>query len=795
MEFADAGTVRSWLKDGDRTIHEILDVFLAAGSGLVAAHAAGLVHRDFKPDNVVVGTDGRVRVLDFGLARLRQGETTTPASRDSDLAIETRSPLTDQLTEAGTVMGTPAYMAPEIHDGLGADARSDQFAFGVALFEALYRIRPYDKADLVPPRSSPTPKSTPDIGLPARLARTVTRSIAIDPAARFPTMDALLAELALDPNRNRRRVAIGAAFGVLGLGVIGSIVLATRSPPVALCTGTERALAGVWDPPVKHEIHSGFAATKKPWAEASYNGLARALDGYAKDWTEATVGNCEATRIRGEQTEKVFAARQLCLDQRLEELRVLAKLLQQPSDALVEKADKAAFELEPVAACANTASLISPDVIPVEHRKKYLELLFTLASARASMIAGQYVAGLASAQHAIDEGNAIHADDVVAAALMTRGTVLQLAGNQKEGDAELAEATWVALRARLEVLASRSALANAMAQAEHADSLPTARLWLDLATATASKPNVDPLFEMQMLETRGAIEAQQGELTAAIATHQKGLEAALALYGANSPELWGPENQIATTMGRAGAWVAAMPHLEHALALREAAVGPDHPDVGLLMSNLGACYDHAGEDKKALAAFKRALALRERSYGPNSPFIVGTLNNMSDFEMRHGEPGPALADVERAKAIALRIPGTASPLYHVVATTYAEVLGRTGKVAAARAAFDEVIALEQGVKSPELGTTLTARGALELAAHQWVDAVSFEQRAIADYEATGGAEHLSLWKPLAGLATARRALDPKANVKPLLERAVAIGKTAQISADDMNPIRDALANM
>jgi hypothetical protein len=474
-------------------------------------------------------------------------------------------------------------------------------------------------------------------------------------------------------------------------------------------------------------------------------------------------------------------------------VRALGKLLQEPSDPLVEKADKAVFELEPIVACASGGNLSLLDLTPA-NRKTYVELVFALAGAQAQMIAGKYISGLGAAQSVIDRGRPIHADDLVASALLTRGTVLQLAGNAKEGNAQLAEATWVALRAHLDQLASKSALASAMAQAERADSLPTAQLWLDLATATAGRI-ADPYIEMQVLETRGVIEAQQGEVAAAIATHTKGLEAAKALYGANNPEIWGAENQLAATMGRAGAWVAATPHLEHALALREAAVGPDHPDVALIVSNLGACYDHAGEGVKALAAFKRAFASREKTYGPNSPFLVGTLNNLADFEMRHGELAAALSDIERAKTIAVRVPGTANPLYHVIGTTYAEVLGRNHKPTEARAAFDEILVLEHNLSSPELGTTLAARGNLELAEHEWAAAARFEQQAIAAYEAIGGPEHLSLWKPLAGLAAARRELNPKADVKPLLDRAIAIGTKAQISADDMNPIRDALAKL
>lgn len=135
MELVDGVTLRAWADDHARSWREILDVYLQAGDGLVAAHEAGLVHRDFKPDNAMLGTDGRVRVLDFGLASSRRHEEGID-DRDTRIAR-------DRLTETGTLLGTPAYMAPEQIDGGGVDTRSDQFAFCVALFEALYGVRPY----------------------------------------------------------------------------------------------------------------------------------------------------------------------------------------------------------------------------------------------------------------------------------------------------------------------------------------------------------------------------------------------------------------------------------------------------------------------------------------------------------------------------------------------------------------------------------------------------------------------------------------------------------------------------
>jgi tetratricopeptide (TPR) repeat protein len=225
QELLDGGTLREWLAT-PRTRREILDKFIAAGRGLAAAHAAGLVHRDFKPDNVLLGTDGRVRVADFGLARSVEGAETVPSGPHVDALAQTAGDLPmSPLTRTGAVMGTPLYMAPEQHLAEPVDARSDQFSFCVALYEALYGEQPFPGrtavalADAVingrlqrPPAGS---------SVPSRLRRILLRGLSISPADRYPTIDALLAELAHDGSRRMRRVAL---VGVLGIVIAGAVV-------------------------------------------------------------------------------------------------------------------------------------------------------------------------------------------------------------------------------------------------------------------------------------------------------------------------------------------------------------------------------------------------------------------------------------------------------------------------------------------------------------------------------------------------------------------------------------------
>ncbi len=194
MEHVSGGTLRTWLGEKARSISEILDVWAQAAQGLIAAHANGLVHRDFKPDNVLIGKDGRVRVTDFGLV------TSIGADVEGSEASED-TPLTVSITVDGSILGTPAYMAPEQHEGLATDARTDQFSFCVSLYEALYGQRPFagkSYPSLAVAVLTGNVREVPsDTVVPGYLHRILLRGMSTQPSDRFDSMQHLLEALGL----------------------------------------------------------------------------------------------------------------------------------------------------------------------------------------------------------------------------------------------------------------------------------------------------------------------------------------------------------------------------------------------------------------------------------------------------------------------------------------------------------------------------------------------------------------------------------------------------------------------
>jgi tetratricopeptide (TPR) repeat protein len=364
MELVEGTTVKAWLREQPRSVRDVLGVFVQAGRGLAAAHASGIIHRDFKPDNLLLGRDGRIRVVDFGLARAGEDAPTVqgpspPLSSPSDSGDVLATPI----TRSGAFMGTPAYMAPEQMSGREVEARTDQFSFCVALYEALYHERPFAGETpaqlyiaILKGRLNPAPK---DSRVPAWLRAVLARGLSPKPSERYPSMDALLDALGRDPAASRRRgAAIAGLCALVGVGFV--TWQKARREQTGVCRGGARKLEGIWDAQRKEAMRRVFAASGKAYAADAFSRAARNLDDYAARWTRMHGEACEATRIHGEQSEEVLDLRMACLSGRLRELSALVDVLGQGSAEAVQEAPRATESLPDLAQCADVAALKAP---------------------------------------------------------------------------------------------------------------------------------------------------------------------------------------------------------------------------------------------------------------------------------------------------------------------------------------------------------------------------------------------------------------------------------------------------
>ena len=367
MELIDGRTIDQWLAAGKRTWQEILDVFLSAARGLAAAHAAGVIHRDFKPQNVMTAKDGTVRVMDFGLARFEEddiGESRKVGEDDSTVGIA-------NVTRTGAFIGTPAYMSPEQFRRETIDARSDQFSYCVALHEALFGSRP--AGTVAGPDDSTVDMSTASrSNVPRWLRDIVERGASATREHRHRSMNDLIAALERGRTRLRRRVS-ALAVGVGALLASGGAWRVAHANRVT-CVVPKDRIASVWTPndaasPRRHSIHRAFTASGRTTAEMSWGRVSHVLDEYMRAWSAMYVQTCEATHVRGEQSTEVLDLRMSCLQDNLDQVHVLTDTMMTRDAAVVSQAVGAALDLTPVSRCANVALLRSAVPLPAKNAR------------------------------------------------------------------------------------------------------------------------------------------------------------------------------------------------------------------------------------------------------------------------------------------------------------------------------------------------------------------------------------------------------------------------------------------
>jgi hypothetical protein len=429
MEFVDGQDLRCWLRSQPRSTAEVLRVLLQAGEGLVAAHAAGLVHRDFKPDNVLVDAANSARVTDFGLAH--PSVSLTPVTGDPAPAA-----LEDSLlSRTGTVLGTPPYMAPEVRRGGKADERSDQYAYCVSLYESLYGRHPFqaDSAEAMAAlmqrgELGPLP-DTPDRRDTAWVYAILKRGLSPDPDARFPSMAALLEALRRDPVQVRRRRARTAALlAALAMGLAGlaAAVLLWKDRPAA-CRGAQARLRDVWDEGRRQAVRTAFLGARTRRDEGAWGQLASGLDRYAEEWSRQHREVCEKT-VRRELSTELGDLQMQCLEQRLLELQALTRLLATGDEAVLQKAEDAARALTSPDSCAALTLLTMPERPPsaAAARARIAEVRRQQAQINALRDTDRIQEALAQARSALAEAQEIGYRPLTAELMISVGHLLAL---------------------------------------------------------------------------------------------------------------------------------------------------------------------------------------------------------------------------------------------------------------------------------------------------------------------------------------------------------------------------------
>jgi len=662
MEHVEGQTLAAWLADGDHTRKEVLEVFTAAARGLGAAHAAGLVHRDFKPHNVMVGTDGGVQVMDFGLAReigapdSQAGSET--ATTDAREALPPHEDPELPLTRTGELLGTPLYMAPEQFKAQRADARTDQFSFCVALYQALYGSHPFGGqklGDLITAVTSgrvqpPPPKSA----VPPRLRRILLRGLAVDPAARWDSMDTLTTALSRDPARLRLRWLGGAAVSA---ALVGGF-LAMRAPRTAetLCRGGPARLAGVWEPdgapnPAttrRAATRAAFMKTGVDNAADTWSRAARILDQYTADWLRTYGDTCAATHVRGEQSAEVLDLRMACLQERLGHVRALTEVFVDANATVLENAIAATGALPSLDRCADVKALRAVIPPPDDHasRAQVESIRHDIARVRALHDVGQCDAAAEAARKVISD-----ADTLGYPPLQAEGLT---AGNEGSASVCIGHEEMIrnGKRAVLLGIASHhyeavadAAITVAWMKAESTSDIAGAHDWIDLATATIQGMNGShPDLEALRLEALGRISAREGHIDKGVEDFERARALIEKTKGSESPAYGFMLNNIAVAYLDAKRYTEALSRLQHAKEVIIKVGGPRNTMLALCLAN-------SAEALNGLHRYAEANAAAEESLRIGAS--TGASEALTAFALTMS--GKALVDQERPREGAPRL--------------------------------------------------------------------------------------------------------------------------------------------
>ncbi|NVB40021.1 tetratricopeptide repeat protein [Pseudenhygromyxa sp. WMMC2535] len=764
MEFVAGQTLAGWLRGAKRGWREIVGVFEAAGRGLAAAHAEGLVHRDFKPENVMLAEDGRVLVMDFGVARADRPATMS----EGELAGESEEaqPGPSGLTATGALLGTPAYMAPEQFDARGVDARSDQFSFCVSLWEALYGRRPFSGTsftELCWAVSSGKLEPPPPSDVPSWLREVVERGLAVSPKRRWPSMDALLEALGEDPSRRRRRwLMLGGLVALVAAVPVGVRVNAAREQAATeqLCGAEAGALDERWNEATREALGQRFAAAKPGFGAEAWAHTSGWMDAFAEDWAAARARSCaEALTGRTQAQAARHAAIDACLDERRASFEGLLAAWERLDGETLALATSAAASLPSPTRCLEdpsegaAASEVGSWALPDPEQAALRQ---QLERGWALDFAGRYEAGLELATTLAERAAATGERGLEAEAALLVARFHGRLGDY-EAAVDAGERAYLAAVADGgSVIALR--VVNELAAVEGRDLSRIERglYWGELGRMYIERFGLEgSVHEAELLASLGGVYMRASNYEAMREAYARALAIDEAALGEVSLETADMRDALGTALRSLGRYDEALESAIAAKQVREQLLGRSHPEVADSLYNIGLIYSAEERHDEALAAFDESLAGLERTLGPAHPRVAKLLNAQAKVLAGKGDLEAAGAALERALAIDEASLGEDHPDLAGSLNNIGNIHGALGEYEEALAAYHRALKIWEASLEPghvhlaiahnNIAVVLHAQGHYEASLRAY-------ERALALREANLGEEHLEVGSTLHNMA-------------------------------------------
>ncbi len=738
MEYIDGQDLAAWLetkRTPRREVREIIDVFVAAGRGLAAAHRAGLVHRDFKPHNVMIANTGEVKVTDFGLARAEVIEEVAreavldrkkPRVRGSG-TLDAATLLESPLTHTGAMVGTPAYMAPEQILVEPVDARTDQFSFCVALYEGLYGERPF-RGKTVDELFESTLDGKPLFkiarGIPGRVRAAIRRGLSVQPADRFPTMEALLVEIA---PRGTSRYAIAGAVAFVALGSAGAVIAMRRDSNV--CTGAAAEIDETWNPKRAKALEAAFVGADQKFGAVAYRALATAVDKDRSTWIANHQDACGDTRVRGEQTEANMERRMQCLRRRRAELDATLEVLAAPDRDLLVNAPALVEQLASPDSCANADALAQAIADPevrarVDEMQKQLAKADALIAAARLDQAGDVLKGLA--EHAEKVGY----QPLIADVYLELGTLAETRLDWPPAQSWFDKAVEVAEKVGADPPRARAYI-HLVGVARAQGKLDDAERFARYAAATIERLG-DKELGAWLDRMVAEVQRARGQNEAAVKTYQRAIERMTAIKGPKSREVAVVQQELAMHYNSNGDYEPAYSMFEQARASYIAASGPDSPDAAAVLDQQAQIRYQQGRFDEALKLSEQDVAAMTAYFGEGHPFVIGAYPLHALRLQAVGKNAEAEALMEKAVALAAETYGLKDVNYATTANTLGLLQHNLGKEDEAFASFSK--ALDSFVHAygteehNDVVITLNALGTVRKKQKRYDEAIDFYKR-------------------------------------------------------------------
>lgn len=643
MEFIEGVTLAKWLRQEPHSQQEILEAFILAGRGLLAAHAAGLLQANFKLHNVFAGQDGRVCVADLGLADTQTSERVGPAPNqlafNFERSLSTQPSQSKQLTQQADFAHASHHTAPEQHKGKPVDVRTDVFRFCAALYEALYRVPPFTDgtAHGQSINNGPSTRSSGSSGVRApqsTVHQALLRGLYSEPDKRYASMDQLLS--ALSRQRHHKRwwwvggVAAAALAVLLLLGLYVSTLVKRHQ---LLCSGAAAKVAKVWDASRKLAVHDALLRTGKPYAEETWDRVEQALDRYSAQWVAMHTEACQATRVRGEQSEALLDVRMQCLDRRLADLTALTQFLGRVESSWLDKVAHAAQELTPIGVCADVLALTAPVPLPEEPSKRIrlASMLGPLSETIAMQRLGQYVQAQEAGQNLVQAAHELGYPPFEAEALYWLGLIQSNRGQSRAAVGTLLRAASAGVAGRdLRIAAkawSRLVSINGFNLQQPAE----ASKWEMLASSAIAALGDNPEAKFELASARCVAAYSQPTQEQTLSLCQESLNAALKVYGPSHFHVSAQMNNLADILAARNQTEQALSFYRQSLRITQQQLGNSHPSVAIHLNNLGETLGTIGKYREALPYLSQAIDIQQRVLEPGHlqrGVVLGTLGQL-----------------------------------------------------------------------------------------------------------------------------------------------------------------------